>query len=242
MWANKEIDKTLNVIFQGGMSAALPEAPSAVIFDLDGVLLDTEPLYSLALERTLAPHGASFRSEYKAQVMGLSAYESTRCLLQLAGLALPVEQVLEERKVHLRQLFAQCPAIGGALAWVQKLQRHSIPLCVATSSERSLCELKWGSHPILQNLEHKLCGDDPESGQHKPAPDIYLAAARRLSVPPQRCLVFEDSIPGVTAALAAGAQVTHVRSPFVDPAAVPTVHHQITSFEGLTLQQFRLPG
>jgi pseudouridine-5'-monophosphatase len=90
-------------------------------------------------------------------------------------------------------------------------------MAVATSSHRDQYEVKVGSHPWFESFQAIVCGDDPELGRLKPAPDIFLLAAARLVAAPESCLVVEDSPAGVEAARAAGMQVVAVPDPHVGP-------------------------
>lgn len=215
-------------------------SPQAVIFDLDGVLLDTEPLYSEATQAVLDPWEKQFSKRLKREVMGRSATDGAARLLRALGLPLSVEQFLAQREQHLRRLFADCRPLPGAEAWAKTLTAAGIPTGLATSTERELAELKWTSHLFIQSLAPKLCGDDPRIERAKPAPDIYLLAAELLQVPAERCLVFEDSPAGVAAALAAGMRVVHLMNPHVANEDVPFAHHRLSAFSEASLKRFEL--
>jgi len=179
----------------------------AAIFDLDGVLLDTEPLYTQATQTVLNAYGKSYSWELKRHVMGRSPWQGATWLVRELDLPISPEQYLRERAVWLSQLFPQCPAVEGAESLVSRLHLRGVRLAVATSSEREMYDLKIISHPWFTRFQSVVCGDDPRLAQAKPAPDIFLLAASELSVTSDQCLVFEDSPAGVSAANAARMRV-----------------------------------
>lgn len=179
----------------------------AAIFDLDGVLLDTEPLYSRATELIVARYGKIYSSTLKRFVMGRSPIDAASWVVEQLNLPISPEAYVLERMQLLKPLLLDCPAVPGAAQLVQALHVRSIRLAVATSSEQQLLETKTKKHPWFSCFDCTICGDDTRLTQLKPAPDIFLLAARSLGISPDRCLVFEDSPAGVTAARAAGMRV-----------------------------------
>jgi pseudouridine 5'-phosphatase len=188
-----------------------------VLFDLDGVLLDTERLYTEATQAIVGRFGKTFTWEIKREAMGRDAHVSARIVLERLGVPLTSSEFLAERGPILERLVTQCRAMEGAEAFVRSLVARGIPVAVATSSDRPLYELKVRPHPWFDLFGAVVCGDDPRVSAKKPAPDIFLVAARDLGAEPARCLVFEDSLAGVEAALAAGMRVVALP----DPAAGP---------------------
>ncbi len=181
--------------------------PIAAIFDLDGVLLDTEPLYTQATQSVVSAYGKSYSWDLKRHVMGRSPWHGATWLVRELALPISPEQYLRDRAVLLRQLFLQCTAIEGAESLVRKLHSLGVLLAVATSSEREMYELKVAAHPWFSLFQKVVCGDDPRLKEAKPAPDIFLLAASELGVVSDQCLVFEDSPAGVCAANAARMRV-----------------------------------
>lgn len=186
-----------------------------VLFDLDGVLLDTERLYTEATQAILGRFGKTFTWEIKRQAMGRDARVSARFILERLDVPLTADEFLTERDPILAALAARCEAMNGAEAFVRLLQAHGIPLAVATSSDRALYEVKTQSHRWFDLFDAVVCGDDPRVVAKKPSPDIFLVAASDVDAAPEHCLVFEDSLAGVEAAIAAGMRVVAL----VDPAA-----------------------
>jgi pseudouridine-5'-monophosphatase len=188
-----------------------------VLFDLDGVLLDTERLYTQATQAIVGRYGKTFTWAIKRDAMGRDALLSARIVLDRLGVPLTPEAFVAERDAILEDLVTRCDPIEGAEAFVRSLVGHGIPVAVATSSNRALYELKVRPHGWFDLFSVVVCGDDPRVRAKKPAPDIFLVAASDLGAAPARCLVFEDSPAGVEAALAAGMRVVALPEPAAGP-------------------------
>lgn len=180
---------------------------SYVIFDMDGVLLDTEPLYTRATQQVVERYGKSFTWDIKCEMMGRHPVEAAEYLIKRLELPLEPEQYLAEARPLLEQLFVDCTELRGARELVAALRDHGVPMAVATSSSRRVFELKTRKHDFFHAFAAVVCGDDPRIGKLKPAPDIFLVAAGELRARPADCLVVEDSLAGVAAARAASMQV-----------------------------------
>ena len=189
---------------------------SAAIFDLDGVLLDSEPLYTRATEAVIAKYGKVYDGVLKRSIMGRSPMQGASRLIEKLALPLSPEQYLFERAQLLGRLFLDCPAVEGAEQLVRQLHRMGFRLAVATSSEREMYDIKISSHAWFNLFQCVVCGDDPRLKQAKPAPDIFLLAAEGLGVSSEQCVVFEDSPAGVCAGKAAKMRViARVAAPVV---------------------------
>lgn len=186
---------------------------SAILFDLDGVLLDTEPLYTDATQTLLTPYGKRFEWSLKREMIGRSDIEGAELLVSRLALPLSAREYLARYEPLLEQLFAAVPAMPGAEALVQALSARGVPLAVATSSRIQLFRLKSEPHAWFHHFSAVVCGDDPAVKAFKPAPDIFLTAAARLGIPPSQCVVVEDSPAGVMAARRAGMQVIALPAP-----------------------------
>ena len=185
----------------------MSQSSTHVLFDLDGVLLDTEGLYTEATQAIVGRFGKTFTWDIKRDAMGRDADLSARIVLERLGVPLTSQEFLAERGPILESLVARCQAMEGAEAFVRTLVAQGVPVAVATSSDRRLYELKVRPHAWFDLFSAVVCGDDPRVGAKKPAPDIFLVAARDLGAEPPLCLVFEDSLAGVEAALRAGMRV-----------------------------------
>lgn len=218
----------------------LTRRPLAAIFDLDGVLLDTEPLYTRATQHIAERYGKTFDWELKRRTMGGDAELGARLVISELQLPLSVEEYLEERSTLLSQLFVNAPAMPGVQAWLGQLQSCQLPIAVGTSSVRSLCHIKWAPHPWLRELQPFVCGDDPAVRKRKPEPDIFLVAAERLGMAAHDCVVFEDSPAGVTAARRAGMQVIAIRAAELDRRHLEGADLVVDSYSELTLDALQL--
>jgi pseudouridine-5'-monophosphatase len=213
----------------------LPRRPiRAVIFDLDGVLLDTEPLYTQATQAIVGEYGAVFDWSVKADMIGRSDIEGARYMVQTLGIPLEPEQYLIRRKPLLDALFPTTPEMPGARGFVESLRQHQVPLAVATSSKLEQYQLKVSRHGWFESFRVVVCGDDPRVQRAKPNPDIFLVAAGDLGVDPESCVVFEDSLAGVDAATRAGMQVVALPDPAVDAERFSHAHATIRSFGEIT--------
>jgi pseudouridine-5'-monophosphatase len=192
-----------------------PSASSCThaLFDLDGVLLDTERLYTAATQAIVGRFGKTFTWAIKRDAMGRDALASAAIVLARLGVPLSPEQFVAERDAILERLVERCDAIPGAETFVRTLVDHGVPVAVATSSNRALYEIKVRRHAWFNLFGAVVCGDDPRVHAKKPAPDIFLVAAKDLGADPARCVVFEDSPAGIEAALAAGMRVVALPEP-----------------------------
>lgn len=191
-------------------------APAACLFDLDGLLLDTEPLHSLAWQRAAEAYGLELQPQQLLQLRGRRRQdcgEQVRQWIAAAGLPPPpVAELLGRRQPIAEQLLVRAQPMPGACELVHSCQQRGIAMAMVTSSCRSAVALKEAPHPWLAAIRLRIHGDDPDLAAGKPEPDPYLLAAQRLGVPPQACWAFEDSPSGARSAAMAGCRV-HVLLP-----------------------------
>jgi len=205
----------------------------AAIFDLDGVLVDTEPLYTLAIQEVVAPFGKTYDWALKTRCMGNPAMVSARIIVEHLSLPISPESFLERRKPILERLFESVPEVPGAGALLQSLARAGVALGLATSSDRRLLARKTRHHGWISHFTATVCADDAALARPKPAPDIFLLAAERLGVPASECVVFEDSPTGVRAGVAAGMRVIALCDPALDRSLVAGAERVISSYSEL---------
>jgi HAD superfamily hydrolase (TIGR01509 family) len=206
-----------------------------VIYDLDGLLLDTERFYTEATQDIARRYGKTFDWSVKSLVIGKRALDSATILTQSLDLPITPAEYLSERNEVLNRLLLQAEPQPGAVQLTEHLHRHRIPQAVASSSDRRTFEIKTARHRNWFSLFHcVVLGDDPAVVHGKPAPDIFLVAATRLNAAPEHCLVFEDAPSGVQAALAAGMRVIAVPDPNLDRrayAGADQVLNRLTEFD-----------
>jgi pseudouridine-5'-monophosphatase len=195
----------------------LPVDPVACIFDLDGTLLDTEPLYTEAAQKILDPFGHTYSIELKRKVMGGDSIRSARLTIEEFDLPMTPQQFLDEREAYLEELFPVAEEIRGAGDFIRHLTDIGLQQGLATSSHSHLCELKISHRGWREQFSAIVCGDDIELRNSKPAPDIFLLCAARMGVDPMRSIAFEDSRNGIEAAKAAGMFVIAVESIYTTP-------------------------
>jgi pseudouridine 5'-phosphatase len=211
------------------------------IFDMDGVLLDTERCYTAASAAILGRFGKTYDWSVKEMVMGRPALEAARYVVEALELPLTPEAYLEQREALLLPLVAQAAALPGAEELTRELHRHGVPMAVATSTHRRLYERKSDPHRRWFGVfSAVVCGDDQDVARGKPAPDIFLVAAERIGARPSSCVVVEDSPAGVEAALAAGMRVVAVPDPHMDRARYAGADFIVDSLAECTLEDLGL--
>jgi HAD superfamily hydrolase (TIGR01509 family) len=175
----------------------------AVIFDMDGVIVHSEPLWSEAEQRLLARRGLIASPELKPLLMGRDSREAIAILIKHYELGEQVEDVVRERNQIIARLFQESlEPVPHILNLIHSLREGEIKTAVASSSPNRLVVLALDKLGIKELFDVILSGDEVFRG--KPSPEIYLAAAGRLGVKPANCLVIEDAPSGVAAAKAAG--------------------------------------
>lgn len=144
------------------------------------------------------------------------------------------QEYLEQKRPVLLELFRQSRPKPGAPELVKKLAARGLPLAVATSSDRTFFEAKTAHHPWFSQFQAVVCGGDPGVNAHKPAPDIFLAAAARLGQRPKDCIVFEDAEAGIEAARRAGVRrIVALADENIDRALLAKADHVIDSYAEL---------
>lgn len=181
-----------------------------VLFDLDGTLLDTEGVYADAAQAVIdewSPVGGVYGWDVRRKVVGAPELVGAAAIVDAFQLPMSPEEYLRRRNEHVWAGFRQCQPTRGAVALVEHLVRdHALPIAVATSSWKEFYEAKTSHHPwLLSSVRAVVTGEDPRVVHGKPAPDIFLAAAADIGVPAAECLIVEDAVNGVKAAVAAGA-------------------------------------
>ena len=211
--------------------------PAGCLFDLDGLLLDTEPLHGQAWAEAVGQFGGSASAELLLGLRGRNKFDSASGLIEALQLTVSVEQLLAVQQPLARAKVRQARAMPGAERLVQHLQAAGVPLAIATSSGRESVEIKLAPHPWLQRIAVRVHGDDPQIQQGKPAPDLFIEAARRLHLEPAQCWAFEDSQAGAKAALAAGCRVFVVPAEGLSRSDYPSAVDWLSSLSETPLDQ-----
>lgn len=205
------------------------------IFDLDGILLDTEPIYSRATDRVLHQYGQTLSWSVKQRMMGRGELEAAGILVETLHLPLSPEGYLEARRPWLQQWFPDAEPLPGAPAFVAALDGRGVGMAVATSSQSRWLPFKTARHAAwFCRFRATICGDDPRLQRAKPAPDIFLLAASELGAAPADCVVFEDSPAGVAAGKAAGMQVVAIPDANIDRAHFAAADVVVSGYAELT--------
>ncbi|MFV2020688.1 HAD family hydrolase [Micromonospora sp. LOL_023] len=189
---------------------------SAVVFDMDGVLIDTEPVWEEVRRGYVARSGGRWLPDTQSRLMGMSTAEWSGYLdVDLGvrrGAGRVAEEVIDEMAARYR---SELPLIPGALDAIRRLGSE-FPLGLASSSPRRLIDQVLASAGVGDAFEVTVSTEECSAG--KPDPEVYLVAARSLGVPPQQCCAVEDSSNGLRSAAAAGLAVVAVPHPQYPPA------------------------
>jgi HAD superfamily hydrolase (TIGR01509 family) len=206
----------------GGAPGADPErasaraasaSPQAVIFDLDGVLADSEGLHVLAWQRLFAERDWPFQQRWAREWVGVPDVEIAAEVAERFSEGVSSNRLVYSKRQRFRELVREgLKAFPGVVQEIEACRDLGIPVAVGTSSARAEAVLMLGVMGFADYFPVVVAGDDVP--RVKPAPDIYLAAAEGLGVPVQRCIVVEDSPGGIAAARSAGASVVAVTSSF----------------------------
>jgi len=187
----------------------------AVVFDLDGVLLDSEQVWDEVREQLVEERGGRWRDQAHTEMMGMSSVEWSRYMHDELGVSDPPEEISKEVVRRLAEVYRErLPLIEGAVEAVERLAARW-PLGLASSSNRELIDLVLELSGLARFFQVTVSSEEVQHG--KPAPDVYLEAARGLGVPPENCAAVEDSRNGIRAAKAAGMRVIAIPNPHFPP-------------------------
>jgi HAD superfamily hydrolase (TIGR01509 family) len=187
----------------------------AVVFDLDGVLLDSEQVWDEVREQLVKERGGRWRGQAHTEMMGMSSVEWSQYLHDELGVSDPPEEISNEVVRRLAEVYRErLPLIDGAVEAVERLAAHW-PVGLASSSNRELIDLVLELSGLAPFFRVTVSSEEVPRG--KPAPDVYLEAARGLGVPAENCAAVEDSRNGIRAAKAAGMRVIAIPNPHFPP-------------------------
>lgn len=198
---------------------------------MDGTLVNSEPLWGEAMYYLASLMGHSLTPDERAQTIGAAFPDMLRYMARISGVELTDADAAYYKAQlfsKIKDLFAQrLTMFPGVRVLLAELRRAGLPMLVTTNTQREVADsaITAIGREFFTDI---ICGDEVPQG--KPAPDMYLEAARRVGAEPQQCLVFEDSTAGMTAALAAGCRV--IGLPETDDISVPDGAVPITSLRG----------
>jgi len=199
----------------------------AIIFDMDGTLVDSEVVWGVAETEMLSDRGLEYSDEVRQQVIGLRLDEFFAKLSAIYGLSESIPTLQAEL---IERMVAKIPTLVkpkvGAQEIIEWTAQQGIPYCIASSSPMRIIEATVQSQGWADWIPHLYTADDVEKG--KPAPDVYLYAAQQLGVVPAQCLAVEDSPTGAKSAVAAG----------MTCYVVPDFHSQPEAFKEITPHVF----
>ena len=193
----------------------LPGRPDGVVFDCDGLLVDTEPCWERAERRMFARRGLPMTPAQRASFIGKSGWEVSAMMAPLFGEDGRTDELADEMMASVLELIrAEATVMPGARDVVALVATAGIPIIVASNSPRDIVDAALVAGGLDDLIDEIVAIE--EVARPKPAPDVYLEACRRLDADPARCVAFEDSGPGLASAAAAGLFVVAVPSPGVD--------------------------
>ncbi len=212
------------------------------MFDLDGVFIDSEPVWEQVRRDVVASHGGHWAADAQDRLMGMSTAEWSRYMSSGLGVRLPPRQVAEVVIAAMAARYREhLPLLPGAVDAVRRMAARW-PVGLASSAPRSLIETVLDAAALRPVFAATVSTEELARG--KPAPDVYLAAAARLRVAPEACAAVEDSSNGLRSAAAAGCAVIAVPRPAYPPAddALASARLVLPSLAGLTVPAVEVLG
>ena len=199
---------------------------------MDGVLTDSEPLYHLSINQVLANHGLALSEEANKETLGTTVDYTWNWLMRHFGLEGDLSQwIAEYDEVVLKNLKEKVVPSPGVYELLDGLKARGLRLALASSSQGNWVEAVLSTLGVQDRFDVVISGEMVTKG--KPDPEIFLLTARRLALPPQRCLVIEDSPHGIKAGKRAGMRVIVVLTPYTQDLDLSEADHVLGS-----LQQF----
>lgn len=211
----------------------------AVVFDIDGLMVDTEPISRLAWDKVLAHFGYELNDDLHTRMIGYRFDESVHMVIDEYGISASAAELKEMKSAEYDKILARgAPVMPGLYELIAAINQRDLPWAVATSSPYTHAEEILHQLGLKGSCQAIAGGDEVPRG--KPAPDIYLLAAKRLGISPQYCMALEDSAPGCRAALAAGMMTLAVPNGDTKTADFPEVHQVFNSLKDVAEDLDRL--
>lgn len=183
----------------------------AVVFDMDGVLADSEPVYFISINAVLATYGRELSEEQHSRVMALGPEETITRILEIVELDVPVADFMEAYGLDLLERLPKLSQpLPGVVETIKELKQENVPIGLASSSKPAWIDVVLAGIGLSGAFDAVVSGTMAENP--KPAPDVYLLAAERLGIAPEACIAIEDTPTGLASAKAAGMLTVQVRS------------------------------
>ncbi|XP_065210519.1 probable pseudouridine-5'-phosphatase [Planococcus citri] len=216
-----------------------------VIFDMDGLLLNTEKIYFDTFKKVLSRYGKTYTEDMRVKVMGTVPRDTYSIFIKEYELPVELDNFYKEISSELIQVMDKADLMPGVERLLNHLKSNNIPIAVGTSSSQEAFDVKTKNHAEIFKLFHHIVvgSSDPEVKQGKPAPDVFLVCASRFpeKPAPSECLVFEDAPNGVQAAISAGMQCVMVPDSVVPEEKRKLATRVIDSLLDFKPEEFGLP-
>lgn len=187
---------------------SIPPHIRGLVFDCDGTIADTMPLHYKAWVQALGEHGVAFPEAMFYEFGGMPTWKIIEHLNDRHGAKMPVEETAHYKEDLFEALIPQVTPIEPIVRLINEYD-GKLPMAVATGGFRRICEKTLRAMNVIDRFQAIICAEDVTHG--KPAPDIFLEAARCIGIDPQQCMAFEDANLGVQSATAAGMLVVDIR-------------------------------
>lgn len=208
----------------------------ALIFDMDGVIVDSEPIWIASKQKMLQELGVNVADTYHHQLFGTTLEFMWTRMQREFNLPLSVDACMTRGEEIRKEMLAKEPikAIPGAVSLIERLSQAGIPLAIASSSSNADIEKAVSALGIKEHFQALVSGEDCQ--RSKPFPDVFLKAAKALDVEPESCLVIEDSVSGVKAAKAAEMICLGFENPAFTKQDLSQADGIIINFETVTIE------
>jgi HAD superfamily hydrolase (TIGR01509 family) len=212
----------------------------ALVFDFDGLILDTETPEFIVWQEIFRDYGQEIRLEDWGRIIGgygISDYDPARHLAELVGDSLTPQALTERHHAETNRRILRQPIMPGVLDYLKAAPRLGLRLAIASSSPHFWVDGHLTRLGLFDHFQHIVCREDVPPGRTKPHPDLFLKAITALSAQPGEAIIFEDSPNGVRAALTAGAHVVAVPNPLTKQLAFETPSLMLDALADLPLER-----
>lgn len=215
----------------------------SVLFDMDGLLLDTEIIYTQVTQAIVGEFGKVFDWSVKGNMIGRPELDAAAYLVEAMDLPIGADDYLTKRNDLLAKALPDTEALPGAERLIRHLHKHAVPIALATSSSEAMFELKVTKHARWIDLFGVVVtSGHPQVDKGKPAPDLFKVAASLIGAEAQSTLVFEDAPSGLAAGIAANMPVVVVPDTNMDKGRYGEATLILDSLLDFDPAQFDLPA